>query len=84
LVLLLNIITSDQQGFDPFNADAGNGKLADGSWVSPPPDQSDAYTPWNTSLAKTWLSGLKNKPMIVAIDNEIEIAASTHQDMHPA
>jgi hypothetical protein len=34
-------------------------------------------------MARTWLAGLKNKPTIVAIDNEIEIASSTHQDMHP-
>jgi len=26
---------------------------------------------------------MKNKPKIVTIDNEIEIASNTHQDMHP-
>ena len=41
------------------------------------------YTPWNTSLAAQWLSGLVNKPDIVTVDNEIEIASNTHQDMHP-
>jgi hypothetical protein len=35
-------------------------------------------------MAKAWLKGLANKPTLVAIDNEIEIASSTHQDMHPA
>lgn len=35
-------------------------------------------------MAATWLKGLANKPTLVAIDNEIEIASSTHQDMHPA
>jgi phosphatidylinositol glycan class B len=47
------------------------------------PDPTNVYTPWNTSLAKQWLMGLKNKPLMVAIDNEIEIASNTHQDMHP-
>ncbi|KAF5358065.1 hypothetical protein D9756_001355 [Leucocoprinus leucothites] len=72
----------DQAGFDPYKADAGNGKFSDGSWVSPP-DPTTVYTPWNTTLAQKWLKGLKNKPTIVTIDNEIEIASSTHQDMHP-
>jgi hypothetical protein len=51
--------------------------------VSPPPPQSNAYTPWNTSLAAAWLAGLAHKPTVVTVDNEIEIASSTHQDMHP-
>jgi hypothetical protein len=34
-------------------------------------------------MAANWLVGLKNKPDIVTVDNEIEIASSTHQDMHP-
>ncbi|TFK42363.1 glycoside hydrolase family 44-domain-containing protein [Crucibulum laeve] len=73
----------DQQKFDPYNADAGNGLLPNGSYPNPSPDQHNVYTPWNTSLAQQWLTGLKNKPNIVTIDNEIEIASSTHQDMHP-
>ncbi|KAK7688489.1 hypothetical protein QCA50_008027 [Cerrena zonata] len=72
----------DQAAFDPFNADAGNGQFANGSWVSPP-DPSHAYTPWNVTAAKTYLTGLQNKPEVITIDNEIEIASSTHQDMHP-
>ena len=35
-------------------------------------------------MAIKWLKGLVNKPTFVTIDNEIEIASSTHQDMHPA
>jgi hypothetical protein len=35
-------------------------------------------------MAAAWLKGLANKPDIVAVDNEIELAGSTHQDMHPA
>ncbi|GLB36669.1 putative glycoside hydrolase family 44 [Lyophyllum shimeji] len=76
-------IYPDQGKFDPFNSDAGNGLFPNGSYITPVPDPTTVYTPWNTSLAKTWLSGLKNKPDIVAIDNEIEITSSTHQDMHP-
>ncbi|KAF9269904.1 hypothetical protein L218DRAFT_1071416 [Marasmius fiardii PR-910] len=73
----------NQQSYDPFKADAGNGKNSDGTPVSPPSNPQSAYTTWSTALAKTWLSGLKNKPGFIAIDNEIEIAHSTHQDMHP-
>ncbi|KJA27031.1 glycoside hydrolase family 44 protein [Hypholoma sublateritium FD-334 SS-4] len=75
-------IYPDQAGFDPYNSDAGNGQFPNGSWVPPLP-QSNVYKSWNTSLAKQWLSNLANKPLMVAIDNEIEIASNTHQDMHP-
>jgi len=81
-VWYIDIPYLDQQSFDPYNGDAGNGLLPNGSYVIPP-DQNKVYTPWNTTLAKNWLSGLLHKPSIVAIDNEIEIASSTHQDMHP-
>ena len=54
-----------------------------GTAITPAPDPKNAYMPWNTTAAKKWLSGMKNKPRIVTIDNEIEIASSTHQDMHP-
>ncbi|KAJ7665613.1 glycoside hydrolase family 44-domain-containing protein [Mycena rosella] len=73
----------DQQSTDPFLADAGDGLLPNGSWVSPVPPQTRAYTPWNSSMASAWLQGLANKPTMVTIDNEIEIASNTHQDMHP-
>ncbi|TFK72335.1 hypothetical protein BDN72DRAFT_334184 [Pluteus cervinus] len=75
-------IYPEQARYDPYNADAGNGQFANGSWVAAP-DPSRIYTAWNTSAAKTWLSGLTHKPKLVNIDNEIEIASSTHQDMHP-
>ncbi|KAF9484656.1 hypothetical protein BDN70DRAFT_825114 [Pholiota conissans] len=76
-------IYPDQQKFEPYNNDAGNGLFPNGSYITPVPDPTNVYTPWNTSLAKTWLKGLKNKPLMVAIDNELEIASNTHQDMHP-
>ncbi|KAJ6483205.1 glycoside hydrolase family 44-domain-containing protein [Mycena sanguinolenta] len=72
-----------QSGSDPFLANAGSGLFPNGSYVLPVPDPSNVYTPWNTTMAKAWLSGLANKPTLVAIDNEIEITSSTHQDMHP-
>ncbi|THH33310.1 hypothetical protein EUX98_g939 [Antrodiella citrinella] len=75
-------VYSDQAAFDPYNADAGNGKFANGSWVTPP-DPSLVYAPWNVSAAREYLTGLVNKPQVVTIDNEIEIASNTHQDMHP-
>ncbi|KAF9053082.1 glycoside hydrolase family 44-domain-containing protein [Panaeolus papilionaceus] len=73
----------DQQRFDPYNPDAGSGLLTNGSYPTPAPDPTHAYKPWNTTLAKKWLQGLKHKPQVVAIDNEIEITSNTHQDMHP-
>lgn len=73
----------NQAAFDPYKPDAGNGLLPNGSYVTPPTDPKLSYTPWNTTLAKKWLTGLVNKPDIVNIDNEIEIASSTHYDMHP-
>ncbi|KAK6967076.1 endoglucanase A [Favolaschia claudopus] len=72
-----------QASTDPFLPDAGNGQFPNGSYVTSTPNQSRAYTSWNTTMAKAWLKGLANKPTLVAIDNEIEIASSTHQDMHP-
>ncbi|KIM28563.1 glycoside hydrolase family 44 protein [Serendipita vermifera MAFF 305830] len=73
----------NQQKFDPYKTDAGNGLLPNGSFVQPAPDPTSAYTPWNTTAARKWLSGLVNKPEFVFVDNEIEITANTHQDMHP-
>ncbi|KIM20289.1 glycoside hydrolase family 44 protein [Serendipita vermifera MAFF 305830] len=77
-------IYPNQQKFDPYNADAGNGLFPNGSYVQPTPDPNRAYVPWNTTAARTWLTGLANKPEFVFIDNEIEIAGNTHQDIHPA
>ncbi|KAH8825196.1 glycoside hydrolase family 44-domain-containing protein [Flagelloscypha sp. PMI_526] len=51
---------------------------------SRPVSQNVSYVPWSTANVTTWLKGLVNKPAILAIDNEMEIAHSTHQDMHPA
>ncbi|KAF8874839.1 glycoside hydrolase family 44-domain-containing protein [Infundibulicybe gibba] len=72
-----------QGAYDPYNADAGNGVLPDGSFVADL-DQRNVYTDWNTTAAGKWLAAMKNRPTIVTIDNEIEIASSTHRDMHPS
>ncbi|KAG8841405.1 hypothetical protein FRB96_007780, partial [Tulasnella sp. 330] len=76
-------IYPNQESFDPYNANAGDGMYPNGSWVPPLP-QTNVYTPWNMSLASKWLTGLVHKPTIVTVDNEMEIASSTHQDMHPS
>jgi hypothetical protein len=77
------LILSDSSSYDPFNSNAGNGRDASGNPLTPPPDPNTAYTSWNQAMAKTWLSGLTHKPTFVTVDNEIEIASSTHADMHP-
>jgi phosphatidylinositol glycan class B len=76
-------LSTVQASTDPFLANAGNGLFPNGSYITPVPNPSNVYTQWNTSMAKAWLKGLANKPTMVAIDNEIEIASNTHQDMHP-
>ena len=83
LTELTNSAILGQESFDPYNGEAGDGLYPNGSAVSPPTSQTLAYTPWNTAMASTWLKGMTNKPKLVLIDNEIEIASSTHQDMHP-
>ncbi len=77
------VVRADQESFDSYLPDAGDGLFPNGSVVTPPPDQTTAYVPWNTTAAKLWLSGLTHKPTMVTIDNEMEIASSTHSDMHP-
>lgn len=79
----MNEILTDQESFDPYNGVSGDGLFPNGSYVTPVPDQRNVYVPWNTTAAKQWLSNLTNKPTLVTIDNEIEIASNTHQDMHP-
>ena len=47
----LKILHVDQQQFDPYNNDAGNGLLPDGSYA--PTDPTRAYMPWNTTEPPT-------------------------------
>ncbi|KAJ7448690.1 glycoside hydrolase family 44-domain-containing protein [Mycena galericulata] len=72
-----------QESTDPYLPNAGDGLYPNGSYVEPVPDPTGVYTAWNPSMAAAWLAGLANKPNVVTIDNEIEIASNTHQDMHP-
>ncbi|CAK5284891.1 unnamed protein product [Mycena citricolor] len=76
-------VYGNQSSHDPYNANAGSGLYANGSYVTPTPSQTNAYTPWSVSQAVTWLQGLTHKPTLISIDNEIEITSNTHQDMHP-
>lgn len=64
---------ADQESFDSYLPDAGDGLYPNGSYVEPPPSPTIAYTPWNTTLAAQWLNGLANKPTIVTVDNEIGV-----------
>jgi hypothetical protein len=82
--LTFRINFAGQEAFDPYNADAGDGLFPNGSYVTPVPNQHNVYVPWNTTIMQHWLTGLVHKPTIVTIDNEMEIASNTHQDMHPA
>lgn len=72
-----------QQDVDPFNPDAGNGVLLDGTpitWNDP----NDACVPWTPTDARTWLEGLANEPVFLSVDNELDITSDTHRDVHPA
>lgn len=76
-------IYPSQQSFDPWNSDAGNGLKPDGTPIRADPRR--AYEAWNQSRIREWLGVLKGKGMVpefVAVDNELDIAASTHRDMH--
>jgi len=72
----------DQEEVDPFQPDAGNGIRPNGTpitWNDP----TDAATPWSPTQAGDWLASLSTVPDIAAVDNELDIASSTHQDVHP-
>ncbi|KAJ1557972.1 hypothetical protein HK096_004300, partial [Nowakowskiella sp. JEL0078] len=72
-------IYPDQQKF--WN-DLGNGVYSNGTNI-PSPDPSSVYTPWNTTLAESFLRTLNPVPSMFAIDNELDITGSTHRDCHP-
>ena len=69
-----------QDSTDPWNADAGNG-LHNGKPIAN--DPTDAYTPWTSDDARTFVESLWTSPMFAAVDNELDIASSTHRDCHP-
>ncbi len=70
-----------QDSTDPWKPDAGNG-VHDGSDITGN-DPTDAYTTWNTDDARTFLESLTTSPRFAAVDNELDIASSTHRDCHP-
>ncbi|KAJ3125850.1 hypothetical protein HK098_008163 [Nowakowskiella sp. JEL0407] len=59
----------------------GNGKFPNGTKIVA--DPTTAYTPWNLSLATTFVKSMATQPSYVAIDNEMDIADGTHYDIHP-
>ncbi|KAJ3028106.1 hypothetical protein HDV00_010627 [Rhizophlyctis rosea] len=74
-----------QQQVDPYNSDAGNGILTNGSRIIN--DPSDCYEPWTSAKAnawlKSWTSERKSKVQYWELDNEFDIADGTHVDVHP-
>ncbi|EJF60741.1 hypothetical protein DICSQDRAFT_147722 [Dichomitus squalens LYAD-421 SS1] len=74
----------DQASFDPYNPDAGDGAWPNGTQFGTAPPQTNVYKEWNVTNQIAWLNFMSIKPDIITVDNEIEIASSTHEDMHPA
>jgi phosphatidylinositol glycan class B len=70
-----------QQQTDSWKPDAGNGLNSAGQEIVN--TLTDSLTAWNITKAKQWLQQLEPKPEFMAIDNELDIADSTHRDAHP-
>lgn len=71
-----------QRSTDPWRPDCGDGVRPDGSFVTGnDPDRVGA--PWDAGALYDWLSGMSDPPAIVAVGNELDIASSTHRDVHP-
>ncbi|KAJ3204009.1 hypothetical protein HDU82_006145 [Entophlyctis luteolus] len=72
---------------DPYNANAGNGVLANGSRIVNNP--SDCYTPWSSTALTSWLTSfianttVSNNIAFYSVDNEMDICSGTHVDIHP-
>lgn len=71
-----------QQACDPWNPDACNGVLWDGTEITWN-DPGDAYTRWTPGDLEQWVGGLAEAPDIAAVGNELDIVAVTHPDVHP-
>jgi Glycoside hydrolase family 44 len=73
----------EQQEVAPYNDDAGNGFLADGTpitWNDP----ADGSVPWTVADALDWLEDFGPVlPDYVAIGNETDIAHVTHRPVMP-
>jgi phosphatidylinositol glycan class B len=71
-----------QQQTDPWKPDAGNGIRANGSEIRTN-DPTDCCEAWDVGRASDFVDGLVNDPEILFVDNEQDIADSTHMDVHP-
>lgn len=71
-----------QQAVDPWRTDCGNGVRPDGSLVTGN-DPDDHTVPWDETDAAAWVAGMSTPPTILAVGNELDIASSTHRDVHP-
>lgn len=64
------MVYPDQEAYDPYKPDAGDGLFPNGSWVAPP-NPANIYTPWTPANASVWLKSLATKPTFVTVDNEV-------------
>ena len=71
-----------QEATDPWRSDCGNGVTRAGTPIVGN-DPTDVGTPWSPTLAAAWLATLPTPPDYAAVDNEMDIASSTHRDVHP-
>lgn len=74
-----------QQATDPYNSNAGNGTGTNGQNIVNNP--LDSGTSNNPALQALWLRNLASNSVVVpfiALDNEMDIWASTHRDWHPS
>ena len=79
----------NQDGFDPYDGNCGNGKSG-GKWVACP----DTLTTTSIAISPQWVQdwiaylvgnfGPSNGQIIYELDNEPALWSSTHHDAHPA
>jgi hypothetical protein len=79
----------DQQSFDPWDADCGNGKAPNGQPVSCPDPATTTSVAFGASDAREWVTylvgrfGPSDGKRIYLVDNEPNLWNSTHWDVHP-
>jgi hypothetical protein len=77
----------NQDSFDPYDSNCGNGQLNGQPLACAASNTSTAITPqWNTDwvTALTTRFGASQGQRIYALDNEPNLWPSTHRDVHPA
>jgi hypothetical protein len=72
-----------QQRVDPYGRDCGNGLDPEGNPIAPG-DPGRYARPWDVEQAAAWMDTVPVPPDITFVGNEIDIAGSTHRDVHPA